>query len=133
MDDGSTTTATSFASDSNTRSRNSQNTTATSFGEIGQLDDSCEPDLPPGITEEDARIIRDQHRHIDRDGEPDGPLMTGERGLREHQLRNRMRRGELGIFRNILDRMQRREEVPDEWWAAIGLTPDVVRGAQAHG
>lgn len=131
MDDGSTTTATSFASDSNTRSRSSQNT-ATSFGEIGQVDDSCDLDLPSGITEEDVRHIREQHRRIQRN-EPDDPVMTGEQGLREHQREQqtrRYRRAELGMFQSILERMQRREEVPDEWWAAVGLTPDVVRGAQ---
>ncbi len=128
MDDGSTTTATSFTSDSNTRSRSSQNT-ATSFGEIGQIDDSCDLDLPSGITEEDVRHIREQHRRTQRD-EPDGPVMTGEEGLRQHQTR-RYRRAELGMFQSILERMQRREEVPDEWWAAVGLTSDVVRGAQA--
>jgi len=55
--------------------------------------------------------------------------MTGEEGLRQHQTR-RYRRAELGMFQSILERMQRREDVPDEWWAAVGLTPDVVRGAQ---
>lgn len=105
MDDGSTTTATSFNSDSNARSRSSQNT-ATSFGEIGQVDESCDLDLPSGITEEDVRNLREQHRRGQRD-QPDGPLMTGERGLREHQARNQ-RREELGMFQSILERMQRR-------------------------
>ena len=131
MDDGSTTAATSFASDYNTRSRSSQNTT-TSFGEIGQVDDSCDLDLPLGITEADVHHIRQMHRRMQRN-EPDGPVMTGEQGLREHQREQqtrRYRRAELGMFQSILARMQRREDVPDEWWAAVGLTPDVVRGAQ---
>ena len=127
MEDGSTTAATSFASDTNNRSRSSQNT-ATSFGEIGQIDESCDLDLPSGITEDDVRHIREQHRQIRR-SEPDGPIMTGERGLREHETRI-YRRRELGMFQNIMERMQRREEVPDDWWAAVGLTPDVIRGAQ---
>ena len=114
MDDGSTREA-SFASDSNTRSRSSQNT-ATSFGEIGQVDDSCDLDLPSGITAEDVQQIREQHRSR----EPDGPLMTGEQGMRQHSAR-RYRRAELGMFQSILERMQRREDVPDEWWAAVGL------------
>lgn len=117
MEHGST--ATSFDSEIN-RSRASQNA-ATSFGEIGQLDDSCDLDLAPGITEDDARAIREHHRSV----RPDGPVMTGERGLREHQSR-RLRRGELGRFQSILERMQRREDIPDEMWAAVGLTPDVV-------
>lgn len=71
MDHGhdSSSTATSFASvtdllstsrASSHRSSLTQNT-STSFGEIGTTgDDTC--DLPPGITEEDARLIRERHR-----------------------------------------------------------------------
>jgi hypothetical protein len=123
MEDGSA--PTSFNSD---RARPSQLTT--SFGEIGQADDTCDLDLAPGITEEDVRAIREHHRRT----EPDGPVMTGERGLREHTARRgerRFRRTELGMFQSILERMQRREEIPDDWWAAVGLTPDVVRSGQS--
>lgn len=69
----SSSTATSFASmtdllstsrSSSYPSSNTQNT-STSFGEIGSsADDMC--DLPPGITEEDARQIRERHRRSGR-------------------------------------------------------------------
>lgn len=124
MDDNNSSTATSFASDSVTRSRSSQNT-ATSFGEIGQIEDGCDLDLAPGITEEDVRTIREQHRR-ERRTEPDGPVMTGREGLRQHQERN-ARRIDLGIFQDLLERLGRGEEIPDEWRAAIGLSPDVAR------
>jgi hypothetical protein len=93
-------TTTSFASngDSSNRSRDSQATMATSFGEIGN-EDTCDLDLAPGITEDIAREIREQHRHRERqqrrNGEPDGPIMTGAQGLRMHQERlERARRAE---------------------------------------
>ena len=127
MDDQNSSTATSFASDSVTRSRSSQNT-STSFGEIGQLEDGCDLDLAPGITEEDARAIREQHRR-ERRSEPDGPIMTGQEGLRQHQERQRRaRRVDLGIFQELLERLGRGEEIPDEWRAAIGLDLDGARG-----
>ena len=130
MDDRRTTSQdTSFAS-SNGRARESQNTT-TSFGEIGHVDDGCDLDLPSGITESDVAEIRAQHRRLRRT-EPDGPIMTGEQGLRQHRQRHRgLRVGDrdrsntvgIEVFQNILERMQRQEEVPDEWWAAVGMTP----------
>ncbi|RMZ78857.1 hypothetical protein DV738_g3669, partial [Chaetothyriales sp. CBS 135597] len=110
MDDTRTNSAaTSFASSAD-RTRSSQNT-QTSFGEIGQGDDGCDLDLPSGITEDDVREIREEHRR-EQGREPDGP--HGQR---------RTRRVELSLFQDILERMQRREEIPDEWWAAVGLTP----------
>jgi hypothetical protein len=36
---------------------------------------------------------------------------------------------EMEVFGIILERLQQREEVPDAWWAAVGLSPDVVRGS----
>ena len=127
MEDQNSSTATSFASDSVTRPRSSQNT-STSFGEIGQLEDGCDLDLAPGITEEDARAIREQHRR-ERRSEPDGPIMTGQEGLRQHQERQRRaRRVDLGIFQELLERLGRGEEIPDEWRAAIGLDLDGARG-----
>ncbi|RMZ86949.1 hypothetical protein DV736_g5821, partial [Chaetothyriales sp. CBS 134916] len=124
MDDTrSNSAATSFAS-SIGRSRSSQNT-FTSFGEIGQADDGCDLDLPSGITEDDVREIREEHQR-ERRREPDGPVSTAEaaaeQGVRQHEQR-RTRRVELDLFRDILERMQRREEIPDEWWAAVGLAP----------
>ena len=66
-------TSTSFASmtdllsTSRTSSHESSNTqnTSTSFGEIGaSTEDMC--DLPPGITDDDVRQIRDRHRRTAR-------------------------------------------------------------------
>jgi hypothetical protein len=100
MGAGRSSTTTSFASngDSSSRSRDSQATMATSFGEIG-TEDTCDLDLAPGITEDIAREIREQHRQRERqqrrNGEPDGPIMTGAQGLRMHQERlERARRSE---------------------------------------
>lgn len=36
---------------------------------------------------------------------------------------------ELGQMRSILDRMSRREDIPDDWWAAAGLTRSNVGSA----
>jgi hypothetical protein len=50
-----------------------------------------------------------------------------ERGLSRGNEHGRLL--ELEIFGVILDRMEMREEIPDEWLAAVGLSPDVVRGS----
>jgi hypothetical protein len=134
-------TATSFASnhDSGSQSRNSQSTVATSFGEI-PADDGCDLDLPPGINEEIAREIREQHRSRDRqrrrNGEPDGPVMTGEQGYRMHQARMRRARGDGGIdsrqvqrIQEIMERFSSREEVPDDWWTVMGWDEDAASEA----
>lgn len=70
---GASSTSTSFASmtdllstsrSSSYRSSNTQNT-STSFGEIGSSsEETC--DLPPGITEDDVRMIRERHRRTAR-------------------------------------------------------------------
>ncbi|EXJ77781.1 hypothetical protein A1O3_10010 [Capronia epimyces CBS 606.96] len=107
--------------------RSSQATTAaTSFGEIGG-DDSCDLDLPSGITEADVREIRARHGRVRRDlaPRPDDPVHEA---IQRDLSRGNDRILELEVFSVILDRMQRREEIPDEWWAAVGLSPDVVRG-----
>lgn len=124
--------ATSFLSSrsdsGNGSNRSSQATTvATSFGEIG-ADDSCDLDLPSGITEEDVREIRARHGRLRR-----GPLLRLSGSQDPNQLilggdRDHDRTHELELFAEILDRMQRREEVPEEYWQAVGLSPDVLRG-----
>lgn len=116
----SSTTSTSFVStqpDTQTRSgRSSQNTTTTSFGEIGSSDEACDLDLPPGITEEDVLEMRARHRpHREHSG-----VMTGRQGLQEHRDRIQSR-----LLRAILDRARRQEEIPDEWWATVGLSSEI--------
>ncbi|EHY55772.1 hypothetical protein ABEF92_003730 [Exophiala dermatitidis] len=135
MDPGRSTAAASFmSSNSDSRSgsnRSSQATSAaTSFGEIA-ADDSCDLDLPSGITEADVREIRARHGRLRR--EP--PSRSDESVHDAINNRNVSRGGgndrilELEVFSVILDRMQRREDIPEEWWAAVGLSPDVVRGS----
>merc|ERR1711939_160323 len=97
-------------------------------------DDSCDLDLPTGITEEIAREIREQHRsrdrHQRRNGEPDGPIMTGEQGLRMHEARVRRAREaregsrQIQMIQHIMERFGNREDVPDEWWAFMGWDDD---------
>lgn len=134
MQTGRSSTATSFMSSrSDSRSgsnRSSQATTAaTSFGEIGG-DDSCDLDLPSGITEDDVREIRARHGRLrlPRDG-PAGPDDSAHDTTQRDLARGNERLMELEVFAVILERMQRREDIPDEWWAAVGLSPDVVRGS----
>ncbi|RVX67936.1 hypothetical protein B0A52_08541 [Exophiala mesophila] len=137
--------ATSFMSsrsDSRTESQRSSQaaTSATSFGEIG-ADESCDLDLPFGITYDQVREIRASHGRGPR---PAPSRLTDSRSLDafRRQLdrpRDQPRPGsqsreslspgtdELRVFSDILQRMQRREEVPDGMWAAVGLSPDVVR------
>jgi hypothetical protein len=137
IEPGQSSTATSFMS-SRPESRNGSNrssqatqatTVATSFGEIG-ADDSCDLDLPSGITEEDVREIRARHGRLPRDtvSQAQRPDELINATLQRNLSRGNDRILELEVFGVILDRMQRREEIPDEWWAAVGLSPDVVRG-----
>ncbi|EXJ58576.1 hypothetical protein A1O7_06003 [Cladophialophora yegresii CBS 114405] len=135
MEPARSSTATSFMStrsDSrNGSNRSSQATTmTTSFGEIGG-DESCDLDLPSGITEDDVREIRARHGRLPRD--LDRNLVGTEGVMRQGPPRDISRGNdrtlELELFGVILERMQRREEIPDEWWAAVGLSPDVVRGS----
>lgn len=128
IETGRSSNATSFMSRSDSRSgsNRSSQTAATSFGEIGG-DDSCDLDLPFGITLEDAREIRALHGRLGRRRTAirrDGP--TSEE--LERLSRGNDRLLELELFGVILDRMQRREEIPDDWWAAVGLSSEVVRG-----
>lgn len=132
MEPGRSSTATSFLSSrSDSRSGSNQSsqatTAATSFGEIGG-DDSCDLDLPSGITEEDVREIRARHGRLRRDPPPRQEESIHEE-LRRDLARGNERILELEVFGVILDRMQRREDIPDEWWAAVGLSSDVVRGS----
>ncbi|EXJ68267.1 uncharacterized protein A1O5_08882 [Cladophialophora psammophila CBS 110553] len=136
MESGRSSTATSFLSsrsDSGIGSnQSSQATTATSFGEIGG-DDSCDLDLPSGITEEDVREIRARHGRLQRDPphhlrRPETRNELVSEANQSEPARGNERVLELEVLTIILDRMQRREEIPDEWWAAVGLSPDIVRG-----
>lgn len=130
---GRSSNATSFMSsrsDSQSDSNRSSQaaTTATSFGEIGG-DDTCDLDLPFGITEDDVRNIRARHGRL----RPRDPFRSSME--RMHQNLNRdldrseHQMHELTLFSNILVRMQRREEITDDMWAEVGLSPDVVRGS----
>ncbi|KIV79883.1 hypothetical protein PV11_07424 [Exophiala sideris] len=130
MEPGRSSTATSFMSsrsDSQTVSNRSSQTTATSFGEIGG-DDTCDLDLPSGITEDDVREIRARHGRLRRHLPLPDDLSHS---ARQHIPGGNEWVSELEVFGVILDRMQRREEIPDEWWAAVGLSPDVVRGGSS--
>jgi len=145
--DSAPSTSTSFASmadlvstprSSSHRSANTQNT-STSFGEIGaSTDDTC--DLPPGITEEDVRQIRERHRRTaGRVGasrtRPSGSDYSGTSRPRDspmsillHEARAartsgqwRRERDELFVLQAIAERQQSHEQVPDDWWALAGL------------
>lgn len=137
--------ATSFMSsrsDSRTDSQRSSQaaTSATSFGEIGG-DDSCDLDLPFGITYDQVREIRASHGRGPRlppsrladsrslDASRRQLHRPRDQASHANQSRESMSPGtdELRVFSDILQRMQRREEVPDGMWAAVGLSPDVVR------
>jgi hypothetical protein len=141
MDDNRSSATTSFASTrgSNVRSQDSQTTLATSFGEIGN-DDSCDLDLPTGITEEIARDIREEHRSRERrqrrnHSEPDGPIMTGAQGLRQHEARMRQRTtasrptagprasAQIQMIQQIMERFGE-GELPDDWWRIMGWEND---------
>lgn len=145
----------SFSRSSSYRSSNTQNT-STSFGEIGSSsEETCE--LPPGITEEDVRMIRERHRRtarrlprrrisqrdvespaLDTDyslleaGSYAGAESEMSRLLMDHVAQRLRQNGEtesegspsVHAFHDILDRMQRREFIPDEVWAVAGLSPD---------
>jgi len=105
----------------------------TSFGEIGG-DDSCDLDLPSGITEEDAREIRARHGRLRREPMPDAPRTDdlAHEALQRDLARGNERILDLEVFGVILERMQRREEIPDEWWAAVGLSPQVLHNVEGR-
>ncbi|KAK5946997.1 hypothetical protein PMZ80_001143 [Knufia obscura] len=154
--DSAPSTSTSFASmtdllsASRSSSHRSSNTqlTSTSFGEIGtSTDDTC--DLPPGITEDDVRRIRDRHQrtagHVTaprsripesiRSGAGNGanspqdsPMSILLHEAREARAsRERQRGDELLMLQAIAERQQSHEQVPDEWWALAGLPPGLAR------
>ena len=174
-DNPASTTQNSFSSTASYSHRSSQ-TAATSFGEIGQLDDTCDLDLPQGITEDDARTLRARHENYralrlrggatndtDRDhpstiassrhprfrelreavwrhnrsalDETPDLLLEHERRNLPTELQRRMDHLEdrtvvLNGFQDILERMQRREEVPRELWASVGLRPVLWENAR---
>lgn len=124
----------SFAT-SRTNSQQSGATSATSFGEIGlTAEDTC--DLPPGITEEDVRPLRERHRrdagrvraprryarNADDYGQAsDSALSILIREARESRERAQRRNDEIMMARAITERQQNRGHVPEEWWALAGL------------
>lgn len=144
MQGGRSSANTSFASngDSVSRSRASQTTAATSFGEIG-VDETCDLDLPIGITEEIARDIREEHRTRERrerrdHSEPDGPLLTGPQALRQHEALTRQRSmrdrpapaqrdrarasAQVQMIHHLMQDFEARgEPFPDNLWAIMGL------------
>lgn len=166
--DGSSTTQNSFTSNSSEsagRSGRSSQTTGTSFGEIGQLDDACDLDLPQGITEELARELRARHHRDEHVRSQDDREESRMRDMEAHarritrqtissllssdqpmlqEIRRSMsnieeREATLGALQVILRMMQQREEVPQELWAAAGVSPvvwenvrDVEREATAR-
>ena len=125
--DSASTTQTSFASnrsESATRSNGSSQTTTTSFGEIGQVDEACELDLPRGITAEDVRHLRAQHHHAAHVGNSTDRMRHLLYDREDRSRRDLGRRDPtLGPLHTIHNRLQRRQEVPDELWVAAGVTP----------
>ena len=126
-------------------SQTTTNTAASSFGEIGMTaDDTC--DLPPGITEDDVRPLRERHRRqigrvtaprryaVDQ-SMPEQDENESDRSsfsilLREVQdsrERRQRRRDELAMLRAIADREESNEPVPNEWWALAGLPSNLGR------
>ena len=137
--DSASTTQTSFASnrsESATRSNGSSQTTTTSFGEIGQVDEACELDLPRGITAEDVRHLRAQHHHARHSimEDPMDRTRYVSYGPEDRPRRDLGRRDPtLEPLHTIHNRLQRRQEVPDELWVAAGVTPvlrDQLRGSE---
>lgn len=93
----------------------STQTAATSFGEIGSADDTCDLDLPQGITEDDVREIRERNRSSNQ---------THSGTSLEQQLREAISEtpgGQMGLFQNLLSRLAQREDISTEWWSAAGL------------
>ena len=116
----------SVRSNSEPDSNRSTQTAATSFGEIGSADDTCDLDLPHGITESHVREIRERHRGTRSQEYP----TLGE----DHQRSERRSTGlgsstGMAMFQNLLTRMTRREDIPDEWWQSAGLARIVRENA----
>lgn len=114
----------STRSNSEPDSSRSTQTTATSFGEIGSVDDTCDLDLPQGITEADVREIRERNRENRNQVHP---AMSVERQLRE--AISNTPGGEMAMFQNLLSRLAQREDIPAEWWSAAGLARTVRENA----
>jgi hypothetical protein len=109
----------STRSNSELDSHQSTQTAATSFGEIGSVDDTCDLDLPQGITEDDVREIRERNRS----GNQTHSGVSLEQQLREaiHETPG----GEMGLFQNLLSRLAQRDDIPTGWWSAAGLARTV--------
>lgn len=139
MDTGPISATTSMTDSFGVSRSNSQQsgtqTSTTSFGEIGlTAEDTC--DLPPGITEDDVRPLRERHRrdigrvraprryarNTDDYGEDsNSALSILLREARESRERAQRRREEIIVAQAIAERQQNREHIPDEWWALAGL------------
>ena len=114
----------STRSNSEPDSNRSTQTAATSFGEIGSVDDTCDLDLPQGITEADVREIRERNRESRSQVQP---AISVERQLRE--VISNTPGGEMAMFQNLLSRLAQRDDIPTEWWSAAGLTRAVRENA----
>jgi len=121
-------------------SRSTQ-TAATSFGEIGSADDTCDLDLPPGINENDVRQIRELHRGTrnqtreemnDRLGLSNDLRSQAQQAMTDRlRLSNELREvelrtdSEMAVFQSLLTRFAQRRDVPEAWLTAAGLTRTV--------
>lgn len=105
-------------SNSEPDSNRSTQTAATSFGEIGSIDDTCDLDLPQGITEDDVREIRERHRGSRSQAQPTTRRMPRRSEQTSSGLESE---GEMAMFQNLLTHFSRRNDISDEWWAAAGL------------
>jgi hypothetical protein len=116
----------STRSNSEPDSNRSTQTAATSFGEIGSVDDTCDLDLPHGITEEVVREIRERHHGTTSDAHPS----TNEVPDRSERRNNGPGSGTgMAMFQNLLTRLSQRHDISEEWWAAAGLARTIRENA----
>lgn len=92
----------------------------------------------PGLNLRRATSLREEARSLSQEAER---LRQSTRELNEQTRELTSQRSEttaqrmmdndqeLGQMRSILDRMSRREDIPDDWWAAAGLTRSNVGSA----
>lgn len=112
----------STRSNSEPDSNRSTQTAATSFGEIGSADDTCDLDLPQGITADDVREIRERNRASRSQVQP---ALSAVHRLREQIRNDSGSSGEMAMFQSLLSRLAQREDIPTEWWSAAGLARTV--------
>lgn len=116
----------STRSNSEPDSNRSTQTTATSFGEIGSLDDTCDLDLPQGITEEVVREIRERHRPARSEIRPSANDISRRS---EHRNSGPGTGAGMAMFQNLLNRLSQRQDLSEEWWAAAGLARTIRENA----